>query len=144
MLLSLDGTFLVQILNFIIFWILLNYLFIAPTRRAIEERQRYVSNLYREGDELAAQTAAFQKEATAILNAARRRTEEAMRAAAASASDETHSIERKAAEEAAATVQLAQATVASERAVALEKQQAFVNELARTMVERASGFEPAA
>lgn len=144
MLLSIDGTFLIQILNFIIFWVLLNYFFIAPTRRAIEERQRYVSNLYREGDDLVAQTAAFQSEAAAILNAARRRTEDAMRAAAARASDETHAIELKAAEEAAATVQLAHATVASERAAALEKQQAFVNELARAMVERATGFEPAA
>ena len=39
MLLSIDGTLLVQILNFVVFWVLLNFLFIAPTRRVIEERQ---------------------------------------------------------------------------------------------------------
>jgi F-type H+-transporting ATPase subunit b len=138
MLLSIDGTFLVQILNFILFWVLLNYLFIAPTRRAIEERQRYVTNLYREGDELSAQAAALTAQAEGILNAARRRTEDAMRGASARASDETHTIERRAAEEAAATVALAHATVASERAAAQAKQQDFINELARTMVTRAT------
>jgi F-type H+-transporting ATPase subunit b len=138
MLLSIDGTFLVQILNFIVFWVLLNYLFITPMRRAIEERQRYVANLYREGDELSGQAASLASEAEGILNSARRRTDEAMRAASAHASEQTHAIERHATEEAAATVALAHATVASERAQAADKQQKFIGELARTMVERAT------
>lgn len=144
MLLSIDGTFVVQILNFILFWVLLNYLFIAPTRRAIEERQKFVANLYREGDELAAQSAAARAQADAILAEARRRTDEAMRAASGQASDEAHLIERKASEEAAASIALAHATVAAERTQALEKQEAFVTDLARTMVERATGFEQVA
>ena len=141
MLLSIDGTFLVQILNFILFWVLLNYFFIAPTRRAIEERQRYVANLYREGDEFAVKAAAARTQADAILNEARRRTDEAMRAASGQAADEAHLIERKAAEEAAASIAQAHATVGTERRQALEKQQAFVFDLARSMVERATGFE---
>ncbi|HXW51534.1 MAG TPA: ATP synthase F0 subunit B [Candidatus Acidoferrales bacterium] len=138
MLLSIDGTFLVQILNFILFYLLLNWLFIGPTRRAIEERRRYVANLYREGDELTAEAKAVQGDADRILAQARKRTEESMRVAATRASDETHAIERKATEEANAHVALAQATVASERAAALERQQQFVGELARSMVERAT------
>lgn len=141
MLLSIDGTFLIQILNFILFWVLLNFLFIAPTRRAIEARQKYVTDLYREGDEFAAKAKQLQAKADAILADARRQTDEAMRSAAGLASDEVHAIERKAAEEAAATVQLAHATVANERAEAIDKQQAFVAELARSMVERAIGAE---
>lgn len=137
MLLSIDGTFLIQIANFILFWVLLNVLFIAPTRRAIEERRRFVANLYREGDELKAEAAALQADADRILAEARKRTDETMRTAAAKASDETHAIERRASEEATATVALAQATVASERAAALERQQHFVGELARSMVDRA-------
>ncbi len=143
MLLTIDGTFLVQILNFIVFWVLLNYLFIAPTRHAIEERQRYVAGLYKEGDELAAQAAKLQAQADGILGEARRRTEEALRVAGGQASDAAHVIERKAAEEAAASVALAHATVADERARAKEKQQAFVTELARSMVERATGEQVA-
>jgi F-type H+-transporting ATPase subunit b len=138
MLLSIDGTFLVQMINFILFWVLLTYLFIGPTRRAIERRHRYVAELYQEGDGLTAKAAELQAEADRILGEARRRTQEALRGAAAQAADATHAIERSASEEAAAAIQLAHATVASERASALDKQQGFVRELARTMVERAT------
>ncbi len=143
MLLSIDGTFLIQIANFILFWVLLNYLFVAPTRRAIEARQRYVSGLYQEAADFAAQAAAHRAQAEEILNGARRQTDERMRAAAAQASEEGHTIEQKALNEAAATVQLAHATVAAERADALAKQQRFVAELARSMVERATAVEHA-
>src|SRR5579872_2550964 len=118
MLLSIDGTFLIQILNFIVFWTLLNFLFIGPTRRAIEERQRYIAGVYAAADAFAAEAATLQAEADAILTAARRQTDDAMRTAAARASEESHAIERNAANEAAAQVQLAHATVARERAEA--------------------------
>ena len=144
MLLSLDGTFLVQILNFVVFWVLLNYLFIAPTRRVIEERQRLIAGRRREAEELRAQAAGLRGQAATILDEARKRTDEIMRDAAARASTDTHDIERRAAEEAAATVALAHATVASERAQAHEKQGPFVAELARTMVDRALDFGGAA
>ena len=141
MLLSLDGTFLVQILNFIVFWVLLNYVFIAPTRRAIEARQQRIAALFREGDAFAAEAKDAQARADAILDAARRQVEEAMRAAAGRASDEAHAIERAASEEAAASVALAHGTVASERTQALLKQGPFVEELAQSMAERALGTE---
>jgi F-type H+-transporting ATPase subunit b len=137
MLLSLDGTFLVQILNFIVFWALLNYLFIAPTRRAIEARQRHIAEQYKHGDEFLAQTAALQAEAEAIYADARRTTDEIMREASSRASDQTHGIENKAVEEGNAIVQLAHATVAAERAQAVAAQGPFVQELARTMVAKA-------
>ena len=86
----------------------------------------------------------MQVQADAILNEARKQTDELMRAASAKASDEAHAIEREAANQAAATVQLAHATVAQERAQALARQQAFVHELARSMVERATGFDEVA
>ncbi len=138
MLLQLDGTFLVQILNFIVFWVLLTTVFIAPTRRAIAERQRYVAELYRTADESGREAAALQAQADDILNTARRQTDESLRQAAAEAARIAHDIERQAGEDAAATVQLAHATVASERAQALEKQRAFVQELAQSMVKRAT------
>ncbi|MDQ6767810.1 MAG: ATP synthase F0 subunit B [Candidatus Eremiobacteraeota bacterium] len=144
MLLSIDGTFLAQALNFILFWVLLNQFFIGPTRRAIEQRQKYVANLYHESDAFAAQAKALQSQADAILSEARRQTDEAMRAAAAQAADEVHEIERTAADEAAAIVQRAHTTVRTERKEALEKQQAFVSELARSMVVRATDGEQVA
>jgi F-type H+-transporting ATPase subunit b len=144
MLLSLDGTFLVQILNFVVFWMLLNVLFIAPTRRAIETRQRFIETQYREADEFSARARALQAQAEAIIDEARRKTEEAMRAAAAEGAEESRAIERKALEEVAATIALAHATVANERAEAVAKQGPFVEELAQSMVDQALRVEPAA
>jgi len=139
MLLSIDGTFLVQILNFVAFWLLLNVLFIAPTRKVLEERQRLIATQHREGDALRAQAAELRAQAAALLDDARRKTDEVIRTAAAQASAETSTIEKKAAEEAAATVALAHANVASERAQASAKQSGFVTELARSMSDRALG-----
>jgi F-type H+-transporting ATPase subunit b len=144
MLLSIDGTLLVQILNFVVFWVLLNYVFIAPTRKAIEERQRIIATQHREADDLRKQAAALQAQAAAIIDDARRRTAETMREAAARASVEVAEIERRAYEEAAATIARAQATVASELAQATAKQTPFVAELANSMVKRALDLEGAA
>ncbi|HZV78104.1 MAG TPA: hypothetical protein VFF60_00695 [Candidatus Binatus sp.] len=137
MLLSFDGTLLVQILNFVLFWIVLNYVFIGPTRRAIEARQRYISTQHREADELNAQAKALRGQADGILDEARRATDESLRAAGSQAADQARAIERKASEEAAAIAALADATVAGERTQAIAKQAPFVEELARTMASRA-------
>ena len=137
MLLTIDGTFLVQMLNFIVFGVLLNVVFIAPTRRAIEARMRIIADQQREARALREQADALNVEADAVIDAARRRTDEVMREAAARASTEVHEIERKASEEAAASVAFAHASVASERALATEKQGPLVDDLARAMVTRA-------
>ena len=137
MLLSIDGTFLIQILNFVAFWVLLNVLFIAPTRRAIEERQQRISGTLRDADALRSQRVAIEAQAASILDDARKRTDEIMRTAAARASDEVRDIERRAAEDAAAAVALAHANVAAERSAAVEKQGPFITELAQAMTERA-------
>ena len=137
MLFSFDGTLLIQVLNFVAFWILLNYLFIAPARRAIEARLRYIATQYREAETFRAQAKELSAQADSILNNARRALEDMMRYASSRASDEAHHIERKATDEAAATVAMAHATVANERAEAVAEQVPFIEELARTMSERA-------
>jgi F-type H+-transporting ATPase subunit b len=144
MLLSIDGTLLVQILNFVVFWVLLNFVFIAPTRKAIEERQRIIATQHREAEDLRKRAAAVRAQADAIIDDARRRTAETMREAAARASVEVAEIERQAYEGAAATIARAQATVASELKQATAKQTPFVAELANAMVKRALDLEGAA
>ncbi|MFI5388625.1 MAG: hypothetical protein ACHQY2_02810 [Candidatus Eremiobacterales bacterium] len=143
MLLTLDGTFFAQMLNFVVFWVLLNWLFIAPTRRTIEERQRVIAKLHAGADAARAQARGLEAEAAGLLDAARRRTDEIMREGAAKASASAKEIERLASEEAAATIAFAQAKVATERADAAEKQGVFVHELARSMAHRALGAESA-
>src|ERR1700730_2838567 len=93
MLLSIDGTLLVQILNFVVFCVLLNFLFIAPTRRVIEERQRVIATQHREAEDLRKQAAALQEQADAIIDDARRRTAETMREAAVRASGRAREID---------------------------------------------------
>jgi F0F1-type ATP synthase membrane subunit b/b' len=144
MLLQPDGTLLVQMLNFVAFWLLLNAVFIVPTRRAIEARQRLIAGQQQEGDSLRAQAQAIEAQAAVTIDDARRRTDEIMRTAAAQASGHAHEIERRAAEESAATVALAHANVAAERAAAVEKQGPFIAELAQAMSQRALGVEGAA
>jgi F0F1-type ATP synthase membrane subunit b/b' len=141
MLFSFDGTLLVQILNFVTFWVLLNYLFIKPTRRAIEARLRFIATQQAEAAAFEAKAKELHAQADAILDEARRMVDESMRTAGARASDETHAIERMALDESATTVALAHGTVESERAQAAAKQGPFVDELARTMAERALSFE---
>jgi len=141
MLLSLDGTFVLQIINFVIFWALLNYLFIAPTRRAIEERQRFIQGRYAEAQELDEAAAKLRQQAEDILGQARRQTHEIMRAATSDAEAAARDVDARALEEANALIQLAQATVANERMKAIESQGPFVEELARTMVARATALE---
>ena len=141
MLLSPDGTLLVQMLNFVAFWLLLNALFIAPTRRAIEARQRIIAEHRRATDEANAKAAGMAAKAAAILDDARRRTDEIIREGAANASAAAKDIERLALEEAAATVALAQARVAAEHADATAKQDVFVGELARAMASRALSMD---
>lgn len=137
MLLTLDGTFLIQILNFVVFWVLLNWLFIAPTRRVIEERQRLIAGRYEEGRSLRGQAALLRAQAEEALDAARKRTGELVRDATSRAAAEADEIERRAATEAAATMQVAHATVAAERSDAVAKQGPFIADLSRAMADRA-------
>ena len=139
MLLSIDGTFLVQILNFVVFWVLLNYRVHradAPGDRSAAARtSRAVPQ--REAQAVADARAATRKRKP-IADEARRAVDEAMRARGERRRrTKCHAIERKASDEAAATVALAHATVADERAQAIAKQGPFVDELARTMAQRA-------
>jgi F-type H+-transporting ATPase subunit b len=144
MLLSIDGTFLLQILNFVVFWTLLNYVFIRPTRRAIEARQRAIDEVNRAAEEMRKRAEALKAQAESLLDGARRRSDELLRAGAARAADEADAISRGAVGDAAASVQLAHATVAAERAAAVAKQGPLVAELARAMVAKATDLESVA
>jgi F-type H+-transporting ATPase subunit b len=144
MLLSIDGTFLVQILNFIVFWTLLNYVFIRPTRRAIEARQQAIDEANRAAEEMRKRAEELNAQSASLLEKARRRADELLRAGAAKAADEADAIGRRAAADAAASVQLAHATVAAEREDAIEKQGPLVAELARAMVAKATDLESVA
>jgi F-type H+-transporting ATPase subunit b len=141
MLLSLDGTFLIQILNFIVFWALLNYLYIAPTRRTIEARQRYIAEQYEDAQNLRAQAAALRAQGEAILSGARRQADASLREAVAQADAEAHCMQQETQQKVDAIVAEAHAAASAEKAQAESGALPFVEELAREMSRRALAWE---
>jgi len=137
-----DGTIFIQILNFVVFWALLNYLFIRPTQKAIMERQRHIAEAHGEADALTAQAAQLQAEAEAIRAQAARRAQELLRKAAAEAAAQVKTIERETENTAAQIVAAARSAVEKERSVIVAAQQPFIAELARQMADRATGPVP--
>ncbi|MBC5825696.1 MAG: ATP synthase F0 subunit B [Candidatus Eremiobacteraeota bacterium] len=134
-----DGTLFVQILNFVVFWMLLNFFFIRPTQRKIDERLRHVARQYEEADASAAQSAAIMEQASGIVRDAARRAEALMREAAGRAAKETSAIEKDAVAQAATATENARATVAAERDRAQAAALPLIGELAREMVTKAMG-----
>jgi F-type H+-transporting ATPase subunit b len=137
MLLQLDGTFVVQIINFVLFWVLLNYLYIIPTRRAMEARRDYIAGLAADAERFEDEAGALIAQANAKLDQARRTADGIMRAAAADAASQVGAIETKTAERVNEIVMQARSTVEAERTKALAESTAFVRELAAQMAERA-------
>jgi len=141
MLLSIDGTLIVQLVNFIIFLMILNAIFLRPVGRAIAKRRAYIDRV---GEDIAR----FESELKGLHLArdetralARRRAEANVAEARGRAQEEAAAIVADHQAQAAAIVAEAQATAALEIAQARSNEAAIVDELARTMLERAVGPE---
>src|SRR5579871_6787482 len=100
MFLSLDGTLFVQLLNFAIFFALLNVVFLRPVGRAIAKRRAYIDGLVSDYDRYQAEAHKLRSEAEAIRAEARRRAEQTVAAARAAASNEAAAISRRYAQQA--------------------------------------------
>jgi F-type H+-transporting ATPase subunit b len=74
MFLSLDGTFFVQLVNFAIFFALLNVVFLRPVSRAIMQRRQYINGVLSDYEK-------YQSEANALRAQGERERTEARRAA---------------------------------------------------------------
>ena len=75
MLLSIDGTFIVQLINFAIFFALVNAVFISPVRRSIVARREYIDSVTRDYEGYRGEAAGLRTEAQALISAARRDAE---------------------------------------------------------------------
>ncbi len=144
MLLSLDGTLVVQLVNFVIFLVILNAIFLKPVGAAIAKRRAYI-------DGVAADIGMFEDERKALVAEADDTRAAARRAADAAIAQARSAGQAEAAEivadhqaQADAISAEAQATVALEMAQARLTERDVVESLARTMLERAVGPEMAA
>jgi F-type H+-transporting ATPase subunit b len=137
--LSIDGTLVVQLVNFIVFLAILNVIFFKPVGAAIARRRAYIDGLKHDIEQLQSDTKALRGQAEQHRIAARREAEEALAKARAEAGKETDAIVGAAQARATDITHDAQAEVAREVAAARQDEPRIVEALAREMLDRALG-----
>jgi F0F1-type ATP synthase membrane subunit b/b' len=128
MFLSLDGTSIIQLINFAIFFAILNVVFLRPVGAAIKKRREYIDSVKSDHDRYAHQIAALRSSADAARAGARREAEDVMVKARSEAEDE-----------AGAIADAARATVHAELTEARVREPELAGALAKDMLERALG-----
>lgn len=136
MFLQLDGTFIVQLINFAIFFAILNFVFIRPVSRAIVARREYINSVTNDYDRYQAEAKALRAQAESIRAAARREAEGALSKTRAEASNEAADISAEFAQQATQTVEDAHRTVEAELQAARANEAERARELADLMVAR--------
>jgi F-type H+-transporting ATPase subunit b len=134
--LSIDGTLVVQLVNFAIFFAVLNVVFLRPVASAITRRREYIKSLVSDYDRHQAEAHALRAEADGIRAAARRDAEQRVAAARAQASNEAAELATRYSQQAHGIVEEAQRTVRGELETARAGEPEAVRQVARLMVER--------
>ena len=137
MLFTIDGTFVVQLINFAIFFAVVNAIFIKPVGDAIAERRNYIDSLTADYDGYAELIAKMEAQAEAQRAAARRDADVLLTAARAAVAREVDAIGSDYAGRVARIVEQAHATVEHEVTRARSSEDRLVGELADDMLERA-------
>jgi F0F1-type ATP synthase membrane subunit b/b' len=132
-----DGTFLVQLVNFAVFFGLLSVVFLRPVGQAIRKRREYINSLTADYDRYQSEARVLRAQAEAVRAAARRDAEATLAKARAAASNEAATISADYAARSQAAVEHALETVGAEFDAARGGQDALVGELAHLMLERA-------
>jgi F-type H+-transporting ATPase subunit b len=130
--LSIDGTMVVQLINFAIFFAVLNVVFLRPVATAIRKRREYINSLVSDYDRYQGEARTLRAQAEEIRASARREAEHRVAAARARASNEAAEISSTYAQRKQSIVEQAQQTAEAE----LETARAGENEEAR----RLAGF----
>ena len=139
MFLQIDGTLIVQVVDFIVFIILLNIVFLKPVGAAIAKRRAYIDGLKRnvEAAELEIKTAHSRAEERRA--AARREAEAEIAKARIGAQNEAGALIADYQQQASAIVEQAHQEVQREIAAARTGEPQVVESIAQSMLERAIG-----
>jgi F-type H+-transporting ATPase subunit b len=140
-LLSLDGTLVVQLINFLVFLVVLNAIFLKPVGAAIVKRRAYIESVAHDIEQFEVDIKSLRAQADERRVSARRDADVVLSRARAEAQSEAASIAAEFAARAAALVEEAHAAVAREVAGARENEQQIVESLADTLLTRAIGTE---
>ncbi|MDB5039359.1 MAG: putative synthase chain AtpF [Candidatus Eremiobacteraeota bacterium] len=137
--LSLDGTLIVQLVNFIVFLVILNEIFMKPVGAAIARRRAYIDGLMHDMEQLQRDAKELRGQAESRRLAARREAEEAIARARVAAAQEADALVVAAQSRAGEVTKLAHAEVAKEVAAARSQEGRVVGLLANEMLNRALG-----
>lgn len=137
MFLKLDGTFVVQLINFAIFFALLSVVFIRPVSKAIVKRREYINSVTNDYERYQAEARDLRTQAESIRATARREAEQLLSQERAKASNEAGAVSADANAKAMAVIAQAERTVAAELSAARANEPQTVRELANLMVDRA-------
>ena len=136
---DIDGTLIVQLVNFIVFLAILNVIFMKPVGAAIARRRAYIEGLQHDIEQLQGSANDIRSEADARRLLARREAEEAIAKARAAAGKEADAQITEAQARAAKIVADAHTKVDGEVESARAEEPRIVAALADELVGRALG-----
>lgn len=136
MFLSFDGTFWVQLVNFVIFYAILNVVFLRPVQRAIVKRREYIDSLTHDYDRAQAQASELRAEAEQVRAGARRESDHILAEARNDGGNEAAKIASDYAMRVQSIVEDAHRIVAGEVEAVRPREAALAGELAESIVGR--------
>ena len=139
MFLKIDGTLIVQVVNFVLFIVLLNIVFLKPVGAVIAKRRAYIDGLARDIEAASMEVKTARGTAEERRAAARREAETAIAKARAEAQNEAAAVVTDYQARASTIVAKAHEEAGAEIAAARAQEPQIVESLARTMLERAIG-----
>ncbi len=134
--LSVDGTLVIQLINFAIFFAVLNVVFLKPVAGAIAKRREYIKSLVSDYDRYQAEARRLRAEAEAVRAAARREAEHLVAAARARGSNEAAEISSRYVQQAQSIAEAARERARAELEEARAGEGEAVRRLAGLMLER--------
>ena len=137
--LTINGTLIVQLVNFIVFLAILNVIFFKPVGAAIARRRAYIDGLKHDIEQLQSDVRSLRGQAEQRRIAARRDADEEIAAARVDLAKETDALVTAAQERASEIARQAHAEVAKEIEAARRDEPRIVQSLADEMLGRALG-----
>lgn len=144
MFLAIDGTFWIQLINFGIFFLVLNTLFLRPVVKALAERRAYIDGVFGDYERYRAQIAKIDDEAAHVTAEARRKAAELVTQARSEANAEAEHLRAQYAQQASVIVEQARGKLREENAKANAQRSALASALADQLLQRAAGASEAA
>jgi F0F1-type ATP synthase membrane subunit b/b' len=134
--LALDGTAVVQLINFAIFFAVLSVVFLRPVAGAISKRRQYINSLVSDYDRYQHEANSLRAEADGIRATARREAEQRVSTARANASNEAAELSTRYGQQAQSAIEEAQKTAQAELEAARAGESEAVLGLAGLMLQR--------